>query len=265
MFNQNAALSQGTNIPSFNDEFVQYAADNVDHNTRTLDGNNTFHGMGMIAVVTPGTKHNCNVPRRKVTAEEISTTGRVEIHPCGPSQVNVEIKYNDVVLVRAEDPTSNLDVLWKVSLLFGTPRPSWSGMMQSVHQGRHQGKSSIMFLPIIDMNPSDVTCVSSTLNFVSEHAKEHGIANPIITFDQPLWLKAFDIIQSEPADSDLRKVMVRLGAFHAEMSFLGSIGHLMAGSGLREVLELIYESNANTDEYFLHSYASCSKLSSQGF
>ena len=70
MFNQNAALSQGTNIPSFNGEFVQYAADNVDHNTRTLDGNNTFHGMGMIAVVTPGTKHNCNVPRRKVTAEE---------------------------------------------------------------------------------------------------------------------------------------------------------------------------------------------------
>jgi len=244
MFNQNAALSQGTNIPSFNGEFVQYAADNVDHNSRTLDGNNTFHGMGMIAVVTPGTKHNCNVPRRKVTAEEISTTGRVEIRPCGPSQVNVEIKYNDVVLVRAEDPTSNLDVLWKVSLLFGTPRPSWSGMMQSVHQGRHQGKSSIMFLPMIDMNPSDVTCISSTLNFVTEHAKEHRIANPIITFDQPLWLKAFDIIQSEPADSDLRKVIVRLGAFHAEMSFLGSIGHLMAGSGLREVLELFYASNA---------------------
>ena len=28
------------------------------------------------------------------------------------------------------------------------------------------------------------------------------------------------------------------------MSFLGSIGHLMAGYGLREVLELIYASNA---------------------
>lgn len=42
----------------------------------------------------------------------------------------------------------------------------------------------------------------------------------------------------------MRKVIVRLGAFHAEMSFLGSIGHLMAGSGLREVLELIYASNA---------------------
>ena len=116
--------------------------------------------------------------------------------------------------------------------------------MQSVHQGRHQDKSSVLFLPTIDMNPSDVTCVSPTLHFVSEHAKQHGIANPIVTFDQPLWLKAFNIIQTEPANSELRKVIVRLGAFHAEMSFLGSIGHLMAGSGLREVLELIYAPNA---------------------
>ena len=55
--------------------------------------------MGMITVAAPGTEHNCNVPRCKVTAEEILTTGRVEIHLCGPSQVNVE------------DPTSNLDIL----------------------------------------------------------------------------------------------------------------------------------------------------------
>ena len=244
MFNQNAALGQGTDIPSFNGEFVQYAADNVDHNSRTLDGHDTFHGMGMIAVVTPGTKFSRNVTRRKVSSEEISATGKVVIHPCGPRQVNVEIKYKDLTLVRAEDPTANLDILWKTSLLFGNPRPSWSGMMQLVYQGRHQGKSSVMFLPMIDMNPSDVTCVSSTLHFVSEHAKQHSIAIPIVTFDQPLWLKAFNIIQTEPANSDLRKIIVRLGAFHAEMSFLGSIGHLMAGSGLHELLELIYASNA---------------------
>ena len=93
MFNQNAALDQGTDIPSFNGEFVQYAADNVDHNTRTLDWHNTFYGMGMIAVVTPATRFSRNVARRKITPEEISATGKVEIYPCGPRQVNVEIKY----------------------------------------------------------------------------------------------------------------------------------------------------------------------------
>ena len=36
--------------------FIQYAADNVDYNIRTLDGRNSFHGMGMIASFTPRTK-----------------------------------------------------------------------------------------------------------------------------------------------------------------------------------------------------------------
>ena len=245
LFNQNAALDQGTDIPDYNGEFVQYVADNVDHNVRTLDGNDTFHGMGMIATVTPGTKPTSCVLRRTVSPQNISASGKVEIRPPSePRLAQAEIKYNDVVVAKALDPTANLDVLWKTSLLFDTMRPAWAGMMQVIHQGNHKGKSSITFLPMIDMNPSDVTCVSSTLKFVSEHAQRHNIANPIATFDQPLWWKAFNIIQTEPADSDLRKMILRLGAFHTEMSFLGTIGHLMAGSELRELLELIYASNA---------------------
>ena len=75
-----------------------------------------------------------------------------------------------------EDPTANLDVLWKTSLLFGSTRPAWSGMMQSVHQRPHQGKSSVMFLPMIDMNPSDVLCVSSTLETLFETLTEKKVS-----------------------------------------------------------------------------------------
>jgi len=49
-FGQNAAVDQGTEIPNHTTEFVQYVADNVDHNIRTLDSNDTFHGMGIIAL-----------------------------------------------------------------------------------------------------------------------------------------------------------------------------------------------------------------------
>ena len=49
---------------------------------------------------------------------------------------------------------------------------------------------------------------------------------------------------SEPLDSDLRKIVLRLGGFHTEMSFLGCTGSLMAGSGLKEILEMIYAPNA---------------------
>ena len=51
------------------------------------------------------------------------------------------------------------------------------------------------------------------------------------------------IIVSEPDGSGLRNIVLWLGGFHTEMSFLGSIGHLMAGSGLQDVLESFYASN----------------------
>ena len=241
-FNESAALEQGTDIPSLEGQFVQYTANNVDHNVRTLDGRDTFHGMGMVAAVTPATTQANRVPRRNVTQEEVAKAGKVEIKPASDGRLEeLNIVYNDVLSITVQDPTANLDLLWKTSL---HPNPAWSGLMQAVHEGNHTGKSSVLFLPMIDMTPSDVTCVMSTLNFVSHHAKSHDILTPIITFDQPLWLKAFYIVNTEPADSEVRNVVVRLGVFHAQMSFLGAIGHLIAESGLKEILEMIYASNA---------------------
>ena len=49
---------------------------------------------------------------------------------------------------------------------------------------------------------------------------------------------------SQPEGSPIRRLILRLGAFHMEMSFLGSIGHLMAGSGIKELFEMIYAPNA---------------------
>jgi len=46
----------GATVPecpaSFPDAFSQWSMDNVDHNTGTLDGSNTFHGMGLISMTT---------------------------------------------------------------------------------------------------------------------------------------------------------------------------------------------------------------------
>lgn len=82
-----------------------------DHNIRTLDGNDTFHGMGIIASVTPGTKHSQLVPRRKVNSDDLCTTGRIQIqHQGSPSQA-VEIKYHSIVIKEVQDPTANLDIL----------------------------------------------------------------------------------------------------------------------------------------------------------
>ena len=59
-----------------------------------------------------------------------------------------------------------------------------------------------------------------------------------ITFDQPLWIKAMDIITNKSMN-----IVCRLGGFHTLMSFMGSIGKMMKGSGLEESLETVYGEN----------------------
>ena len=79
-FERCAAVSHGTELPNIcSGQFLQYVADNVDHNTRTIDGLNTFHGMGMTATVTPRTDARRTVPRITVTQEDIAAVGRIKI------------------------------------------------------------------------------------------------------------------------------------------------------------------------------------------
>ena len=82
-FEQNAAHSHGTDIPNLTTS-MQLTI-NVDHNICTLDGHGTFHGMGMIAAVTPGTRSGQAIPRAKVTSLDVAIVGRVvqsEVSSC---------------------------------------------------------------------------------------------------------------------------------------------------------------------------------------
>lgn len=73
-----------------------------------------------------------------------------------------------------------------------------------------------------------------------ENAKRYGHDVCVITFDQPLYAKARKIVSAAPDRSELSKIIVRLGGFHLLMSFFGTIGYIMQGSGIKEILSLIY-------------------------
>ena len=53
-----------------------------------------------------------------------------------------------------------------------------------------------------------------------------------------MWIKAVAIVLAKSFD-----MVVRLGGFHSLMSFLGSLGRLMDGSGLEKLLEVVYGKN----------------------
>ena len=110
--------------------------------------------------------------------------------------------------------------------------------MQSLSTGRDVCKSEPLFLPVIHLKSTNETCIYSTLSFVEDQAKKLNIITPGITFDQPLWLKALEIVLSKKMN-----MVCRLGGFHTIMTFLGNVGKLMSGSGLSELLETYYDAN----------------------
>ena len=72
-----------------------------------------------------------------------------------------------------------------------------------VQNGEHSGKSSVVFLPMLNFDPTDLSCLYSTLIFLTDQAKPNS-TTPVITFDQPLWWKSQIIVMNEENESHLK-------------------------------------------------------------
>ena len=108
----------------------------------------------------------------------------------------------------------NYDFVWHCgwfSTFNNNTRPNWSGFMQCATSTLKESKSqsTVQFLPIIDLSPSSVTGIYSTLLFIIGQARKIGVEIPCVTFDQPLWVKAMEIIKEEQLP-----IVCRLGDFH---------------------------------------------------
>ena len=142
-----------------------FAADNVDHNIISLDGKGTFHGMGMIACITPANKVVHKVLRRKLSELNITKQTAVDIveYRFANDARNIKLKK----LPKFSKSCHKINILWEISLCFKPPAPCWQGVMHLINrQSKHTGKSSIFFLPMIDLYPGDKTCILSTLEFI---------------------------------------------------------------------------------------------------
>ena len=221
-FEENAACSLAADVLGSDveilDQSLLFAGDNVDHNIITLDGKGTFHGMGMIAAITPGKQVSHGIPRQKTADLKVVEMTKIDIIEYRYAQhVNRNIEFQSLPY------TSNVcdckvDICWEMSFRFHQSTPSWQGMMHLLHKEcEYPGKSSVQFLPMIDMNPADKTCILSTLDYMCSLSSKHNMPT-IITFDQPLFWKASEIVNSVPDDSPIRNVILLLGSFHTFMN-----------------------------------------------
>lgn len=106
---------------------------------------------------------------------------------------------------------------------------------------REYQKTQISVLLFVNLPPSSPDCIYSVLIFAPQECKKLNQKTFFVTFDQPLYTKARNIVESSNLNP---QIVVRLGGFHLLMSFMGSIGYIMAGSGLRKLWNTIYAANS---------------------
>ena len=197
-FEMSAAVSENRTGCLSEGHFTQYMADNMDHNTATLDGLKTFHGMGIIYAVTLAVSSKLVVKRRTdMKVEGITEKAKIDIkYYREECKGLLKVKFEELKTTLIHDLTLELHLLWQACWFLRPHRPSWYGVMHMVHEGSFPGQSSVLFMPMIDMNPSDNTGIYSTLHYICAEAKRNK-TTPVLTFDQPLWWKALSIISSE--------------------------------------------------------------------
>ena len=250
--NMDVELSEQMQAVDEEPVFVQWVADNVDHNTATLSGKGTFHGMGIVSTSSkPLQGRFWNIPRLQQRKKAGSFTEKrgAEIIPYlksseiaqGKLKLSPILELNSTITLPLG---TNHDFVWHCgwfSSFNNNTRQNWSGFMQCITSTLKESKSqsTVQFLPTIDLSPSSETCIYSTLLFIIGQTSKLGVEIPCVTFDQPLWLQAVGIIKEEQLP-----IVCRLGGFHTLMSFLESVGMLMKGSGIEDLFAEVYAENS---------------------
>ncbi|KAF0716418.1 SWIM-type domain-containing protein [Aphis craccivora] len=245
--------------------FIQYSADNADININTIDGHNTVHIMGVIQIVTPKNAVIVDeeIPRLRIipAAKDIAAIAHVPLQMydnfgvSGLSKIDVENILSDNVSIKSF--INKIVFLW----MYGKWKtvsdvPGWNGFIEYLTKENNKFSTSrILFLPFIHHPASNLNTIYTTLNSIHDNMKFHGHEACVVTFDQPLFIKAREIVAASEPGSELSKIIIRLGVFQLIMSFLGSIGYLMAGSGLKEVLSVVYAPNSVDKMLDGHVYA----------
>ncbi|KMQ84911.1 hypothetical protein RF55_16900, partial [Lasius niger] len=198
----------------------------------SADFNRTFHVMGGIHCLTPfnaikpDTAMEGTFSKKNYASIEDSGVIAIATYKTAKSQGLQTLKVADVMSACGNEqdimPTPT-DMVWLYGKWANIDNvPVWNGFMENVTANRPYEKSKIICLPFINGIPSNYDTIFTSLLKAACLGRSCGQETIFVTFDQPLYWKARDIVACAN-ESELSNVIVRLGGFHLLMSYLGAI------------------------------------------
>ena len=227
--------------------------DNFDLLVSTPNGRRETHVMAHEFQMTPesnlensSTMHgvmNLVIPRLlKSVAQSLQHTPSVTLqHYQGRKKVNPPaitltsgVSYSDICSrQRSLESAQHKDIEWLNALFSVLKDVDWHGFNTRLAREQNQSpKPATVYLlgHLIDNPPSHPDTVFTSMLYMTESLTEQGMTYVNLSVDMQLYMVAQQIKWSDQERFD--KVILRPGAMHIIMSFLGCIGYLMRGSGL---------------------------------
>ena len=230
------------NISKENNRVLHYCWDNFDLNEETPSGAGTTHSTHGIAIQEMQDVGVMNV------APETQTVPRTKERSVKPPEIQLKLCYArpksepklEICIQRPEFDFSTITLqsfTWLFCRIVGShfdsqTVPQWSGWLSKTCDVAPI-KSVVEYMPPVNASINENTTVQHILETSLTASQEVGQEYAIVTFDLAVAKKAYSLVWQTPSFS---KVIVRMGVFHTTCSIFGSIGKLMRGSGLAEIV-----------------------------
>lgn len=267
-----AYIPTGLILANEGGKLIQEGDDNLDINTQTVDGKNTFHVMARVLFQIQ-TKNNNEaalcIPKLKNRSLSLKSSASVlrEFLPRSeipsPEKLSRAVKTMEAKLnTYGENSFNQKDITWGILRLicrgsFGIQLltesknqviPSWVAF--NVRFAKREIDSTTPFyLPCITAKPSDPSTIYTTLKEGLERASNYNQNFSIHTFDQQLYAIAQNVKLS--CHNELSSSIIRLGGFHYLCTYISCINKIWGDCGLQDMLIESGVYARNTAEHML--------------
>ena len=101
-----------------------------------------------------------------------------------------------------------------------------------------QPKTKAVYLPLIEMIPSNPDTMMTSMAFAQVYTRNIGQQCVVFTCDLQLYMVTLEVQWTYP--ERFSNLILRLGGMHSLMIFIGSIGTLMADTGLSDIMSSVF-------------------------
>ena len=254
----NSYIPNGITLINSGGYLVQEGADNIDLNTETIDGKDTFHSMAKVVFqVTTPNDTSANYGQIKRGSEKTLTLSEsaVSMMSClffvkpkvRGEPPRIPDAYNKINSC-ANSQTNLLDIVWVFLRSLGrdifdipveVPNndspliPFWTGYNSWLSESR-QEFNVVTYPPIIDSKPNDMATVFTTMKRCFDMCKAIGQEHGIQTFDRQLYGIAQQVKWEMPRP--FCNHILCLGGFHTLSCYIAAVGKIWADDGLKDML-----------------------------